>query len=325
MRWSADGRRPTRVWGVAATLTLIAATVLAAGERVTVMREATVAGQTIRLGDVAALEGERAQALAALELGNAPQAGESRMLDGMAVLQALRREAGDLRSLTYSIPPTVRVRRAVQEVTEPAVRAIVEAFLAETLGPAAHDTVLRSVEVPGRIRLPAGAYVARVTPPAGAPLLGRVRLQLAFTVDDRPAKSVWVTADVGLFGPVVVARRPIARGETLAAGDLALDRRDLSQEPRGVLGGIEDAAGRMARTPLVPYVPLRREQLETPATVHRGDVVLLVAERGALRITSPGEVRDDAAVGEQVRVVNRASRKDLVGRVVDASTVAVDF
>ena len=46
---------------------------------------------------------------------------------------------------------------------------------------------------------------------------------------------------------------------------------------------------------------------------------------GVLRITAPGEVREDAAPGEAVRVVNRTSQKSLVGRVLDASTVAVEF
>jgi flagella basal body P-ring formation protein FlgA len=75
----------------------------------------------------------------------------------------------------------------------------------------------------------------------------------------------------------------------------------------------------------MPYTPIRREHLEAPAAVRRGDVVLLVAERDGLRITAPGEVRGDAGIGDQVHVTNRVSRKDVVGRVIDPSTVAVEF
>jgi flagella basal body P-ring formation protein FlgA len=297
----------------------------AASDRVTVGRDVTVHGQTIHLGDVASLEGERAQALASLQLGSAPGAGESRTLDGMVVLQALRREVGDLDSITYTIPPMVRVHRATQELTETAVRGVVEAFLRDALGAGAAEAELRTVELPGPVRIPAGPWTGRVMAAPGAPLLGRVRLQIELSVEDRPVKSIWVVADVGLYGEVVVVRRPIARGETISAGDLAVDRRDLAQVPRGVVTDVAEAAGRVARAALVPYTPIRREQIESPAAVHRGDVVLLVAEQAGLRITTPGEVRDDAGVGEQVRVVNRVTRKDLVGHVLDASTVAVDF
>jgi flagella basal body P-ring formation protein FlgA len=309
----------------AAALVALAAGAAAAPGRITVAREAVVEGPTIRLGEIAALEGAGAEALAAVPIGAAPSAGESRLLDGRTVLHALRREAGGLDGLLYTIPPAVRVRRAAQEISAQAVRAILEDHLASSLGEAAADAELRAVELPGPVRIPAGPYTARVLPPPGAAPVGRVRLQVEFTVDGRPARTVWVTADVGLHGPVVVARRPVARGETLAADDLALDRRDLSQAPRGVLADPAEAVGRVAQAPLVPWAPIRRDQLAAAAVVRRGDVVLLVAERGTVRITAPGEVRADAGLGEQVRVLNRTSRKDVVGRVVDGATVAVDF
>jgi flagella basal body P-ring formation protein FlgA len=302
-----------------------AASALAGGGRITVARDVVVPGDVVRLGDVAALEGEGGRALAQVPLGAAPLAGESRMLDGAGVLAALRREAATLDGLTYTIPAAVRVRRASQEVSEAAVRQSLEALLAETLGAAAGDAVVRSVELPGPTRIPAGPFRARVIVPPGVPLLGRVRLQVELSVEERPVKTVWATADIGLYAPVVIARRPVARGETLAADDLTLDRRDLSEMPRGVLTSLAEATGTIARAPIAALAPIRREQVEAPATVHRGDVVLLVAERGALRISAPGEARENAGVGQQVHVLNRTSRKDVTGHVLDASTVAVDF
>jgi flagella basal body P-ring formation protein FlgA len=317
-----------RSWGrvAAVALAVLAAfDVLAGAGRIVVPPEVTVQGPVVRLGDVATLQGERAQALGAVVLGTAPAAGESRTLDGALVLATIRREAGGLDGLTYTIPASVRVRRAAQEVSETAVRQIIEEYLAQTLGAGAGDAIVRTVELPGPVRVPAGAFSARVLAPPGMALLGRVRLQIEFSLDGRPAKTVWVTTDIGLYAPVVVATRPVARGELVSAADVTVDRLDLSQVARGVVTDVGDVAGRLARSPLVPYQPIRRDQLEAPVAVHRGDVVLLVAERNGLRITAPGEVRDDAGLGEQVRVVNRASRKDLVGRVRDASTVAVEF
>jgi flagella basal body P-ring formation protein FlgA len=310
---------------LAAALLLAAGSALAGPRgRIAVRPEATVQGDTIRLGDIAVVEGGESAELAALALGPAPGAGESRTLDGAAVLDAVRRHVG-LDGVTYTIPGAVRVRRATQEVPESAVRAAVEAFLAESLGAAGPDAVLHAVEVPGPLRIPAGPYRVRVVPPPGAALLGRVRLQIELLLDDRAVKTVWATADIGLNGFVVVARRPVARGEKLAADDLTLDQRDLSRVARGVVTDLAEATGTVAQAPIVPFTPIKREQLAAAAAVHRGDVVLLIAERGRLRITAAGEVREDAGVGQQVRVVNRASRKDLVGRVIDGATVAVEF
>jgi len=303
---------------------LLSGVAVAATGRVTVPGEVTANGAVIRLGEVAVLEGS-AGALGELALGAAPAAGESRTLEGARVLDALRRAGADFAEITYTIPPVIRVRRASQEVSEAAVRQILESFLGAALGAGAADAELRSVELPGPIRIPAGAYTTRVVPPVDRPLLGRVRLEIEFAVEDRPVKSVWVTADIGLYASVVVATRAVARGERVAPADLGTERRDLSQMGRGVLTDAADAAGRIARTSLVPYTPVRRDQLDLPADVHRGDVVLLVAERGRLRITAPGEAREDGTRGQQVHVLNRVSRKDLVGHVVDNTTVAVDF
>lgn len=297
----------------------------AAEGRIVVAPQATVAGDVVRLGDVASLEGDGVQGVAGLVLGRAPGAGEARSLDGAGVLEAIRRASGGLDGIVYTIPATIRVLRATQEVDESAVRAIVEEFITEALGAGVADAELRGVDVQGRILLPVGAYRARVIPPPGTAVVGRMRLQVEFTIGDRVVKSVGVGADVALYGEVVMARRPIARGETLGEGDLVVERRDLSDAPRGALRAPEDVLGRVARTALTPYAPIRREQIEPATVVHRGDVVLLVAEHGALRITAAGEAREDAALGEQVRVVNRATQKNLVGKVVDASTVGVEF
>jgi flagella basal body P-ring formation protein FlgA len=299
--------------------------VFAAGDRIDVRADAIVSGDVVRLRDVANLDGGAAVGLGDVVLSHAPGAGEARTIDGGGILQALWRAGLDPQAVTYSIPPIVRVRRAAQDVPEAAVRQALETFLADALGQGAEDATLRSVELPGAIRVPEGAYSVRVLPPPGVALVGRVRLQLELVVGDRPVKTVWVTADIARFGRIVVARRSVARGEVLAAVDLDVDRRDLSQLPRDLVTDPAEVAGKIARTALLPYAPIRNDQLTVPPTVHRGDAVMLVAERGGLRITTPGEAKEDAGRGERVRIVNLASHKELVGRVRDAGTVMVEF
>jgi flagellar basal body P-ring formation protein FlgA len=306
-------------------LALAGAALAAPGARITVARDAAVQGPSIRLADVAVLEGAAAEALAEVVLAPAPMAGESRTLEGAQVLAALRRAGGDLGGVVYSIPPVVRVRRAAQDLDAAAVRDVVQEWLARAHETSAGRPVLRGIELSGPIRIPAGTWTARVVPPPGGPLLGRVRLQLELAVEGEPVRSAWVVADVGLIAPVVLPRRPVARGEVLAGADLAVEPRDLAELPRGVVTALDDAVGQVTCLALTPGAPLRRDQLSAPAAVRRGDVVLLVAERGPIRLTAPGEVRHDAAVGEQVEATNRSSRKAVVGTVLDAHTVAVAF
>ncbi len=309
-----------------AVLALVAALATPAhADRIVVSPEATVTGEVVHLADVAFLEGAVAFGLGGIALGPAPLAGETRTFDGAAMLATLTRGGLDPSTVTYTLPAMLRVRRAAQEISESVVREILQGFLADTLGDGIADAAIRSVQLPGTIRIPSGPFHAKVSLPQGSELVGRVRLAIKFTVDDRPVKEVWVTADIARFGPVVVTKRAFARDEIVAEADVQVDRRELSEVPRGALTAVEDAIGMRTRTSVLPYAVLTRSGLVAPAIVKRGDVVLLVLEHGALRITAPGEVREDAARGAAVHVLNRTSRQEVVGRVQEAGTVVVDF
>lgn len=309
-----------------AALALVALLATAArADRLVVPPEATVTGEVVHLADVAVLDGPTASALGGVALGPAPLAGETRTFDGGAMLATLRRGGLDPAAVTYTLPPVLHVRRAAQEISESALREILQGYLADTLGDGVADAAIRSVQMPGVVRIPSGAYHAQVSAPQGTELVGRVRLAIKFTVEDRPVKEVWVTADVARFGPVVVTKRALGRNEVLGDDDLQVDRRELSELPRETLTTLADAVGMRTRTAVLPYAVLTRDQVVAPPIVKRGDVVLLVVERGGLRITAPGEAREDAARGASVHVLNRTSRQEVVGRVQEPGTVVVNF
>lgn len=296
----------------------------AEGGRLVVPAEVIVSADPVRVRDVAALEGA-AEALGDVVLGPAPGAGESRTFDGLRLLDTLKRGGLDPARVTYTLPPRLRVRRATQDVPPAELRALIEAHVAEELGAGAADATVRSVETAGPVLVPSGAWTATVTTPAGATLVGRVRFAVDFRQDDRVVRTAWVTADIARQASVVVATRAVGRGEVVTEHDVTVERLDLSDLPRGIVTDPAELVGLTVRQPLMPWAPVRREQLGTSALVRRGDAVLIVATSGALRITTPGEVRADAARGESVAVLNRASGKQIVGRVVDARTVQVEF
>lgn len=297
----------------------------AAVSRLTVGNDAIVQGDTVHLRDIGTCDGTVAEALADVTIGKAPNAGESRTFDGGYVLGVLQQAGLDPSRVTYSIPPLIRVRRAGQTLDGASLRPAVERWLEATLGDGARDAELRELDLANPITVPLAAWDARVVAAPRDGIAGRVRLQLEITTADQPPRSVWVTADVARWVPVVVPRRAIARGDVIVATDLDLDRRDLASLPRDVVTTAEEVVGTSARQPLLPYAPMRRDQIANLPVVRRGDLVQLVAQHGPLRITAAGEVRQDARRGDSVRVVNRSSQKELIGRVVDASTVEVGF
>jgi flagella basal body P-ring formation protein FlgA len=319
-QWSGWGAVPTRAGEVGAVDDAIDIE-----GRITVLADVSVEDEDVYLGDIARLEGPAAQRLLDVKISRAPNPGRTRMVPGASILGTLRRNGVDLDRVRYMIPQAVRVRRVAQEISASTTRAIVDEYIDHTFSEGDRRVTLRRMSVPGGLHIPVGPYLTRITPDSTAPTTGRVRLVVEFLQDDEVVGTVPVTAQLAVLEDVVVTRRGIARGAVIEADDVLREQRDVSSVPRGAITRSEDVIGMQASTSIPALMPLRPEQLAAPTIVHRGDVVMLVAESGGLRITTTGQVREDAALGEQVRVLNLSSQTEVVGRALDTQTVAVGY
>lgn len=308
-----------------ATLLAVAGTAAAAGPlssgKIKVLPQATVAGATVHLSDLAALDGTGVD-LADVEICPSPEAGASRRISGQSVLTRLQ-EAGLGEGIAYTIPATISITRAHQVVDEPALRRAIEGQLADRLPPG--DRV-DEIDVQRQVRIPLGAYDVEVDPPSSLATGGGFRrTDVRILQDGAVTANVPVRVKIATFGNVVVARQPIARGTILSADDLRLEERRLDELPTTVLTDVESAIGREARVALAAGKPLTVQGLANAVLVKRGDAVRVLVEKGGLRLSIAGEAMDTGGAGERVRVVNASSKRELVGRVVDHGTVSVVY
>jgi len=123
----------------------------------------------------------------------------------------------------------------------------------------------------------------------------------------RPQLELWVDA------PVAV--------ETVQAGEIVETRRGMValQEVRG-----EPLDGELlARTRIEAGEPVTSYTARVLPDARRGDAVTVVTQRGALRVSAPGRLSEDGAVGATVKVVNQVTAATLTGVLVDAETVEI--
>lgn len=308
---------------VVAVLLVLGSTmaVSADGGRITVGRAATVVDDAIMLADVATLEGE-AVAFGEVVLGPAPAPGASRGLDGRTILRRLRDAGFDGARMRYVIPPSVRVARAAQEISPEEIKRAVEDAGPTLLRPGER---IRSLELSQPARVPLGDYDLQVAPPRPAMRGAHRRFDVEVVVDGLVVTTVAVQARIDATGPIVIAKRPIARGAIVEAGDLTVEERDLGAVSANIVSTIEQAVGMQARVPLTAGTALTFRALETPLLVRRGDLVTVIVETLGMRLSVPGEVQEHGAAGESVRVVNRKSQQELSGRVVDRGVVLVHY
>jgi flagella basal body P-ring formation protein FlgA len=136
--------------------------------------------------------------------------------------------------------------------------------------------------------------------------------------------TLYVSANVGLEMPVVVATRDIGRGDPLEAMDLKLEVMDTTHLLRGHFSAVEELVGnRIKRT-------LRRGQVVTPSmlvvqkTIERGEQITIVSAIGTIEVRSRGKALRDGNPGDLIPVQNLSSKRRLQARVVSSGLVAID-
>lgn len=287
--------------------------------RITVKRAAVVSGSTIKLGDLAALEGG-ATALADVELGPAPTAGAPRRLEGEQILRRLEEAGMDASATRYVIPATVRVEREAREVS-------VEEIQTAVLN-VAHDALpkgetIRDLQVGGPVRIPAGDYETQVSTSAHG-RAGRRRFDVQFVRDGAVLANVPVTARTDARGTVVVAKQSLPRGTVVGPEDVAVVERSAHDVPDDALTAPEQAIGMETKVALAAEAPLPRTALVAPVVVKKGDLVTLILETPAMKLAVAGEALEPGAIGAGIKVMNRSSKQLVAGKVMDHGVVLVE-
>jgi flagella basal body P-ring formation protein FlgA len=132
------------------------------------------------------------------------------------------------------------------------------------------------------------------------------------------APSIWtlyVPVRAGAQRQAVVATRPLAAGMPLTADDLALRQMDIASLPNGYLPHLEDAVGKLLRRPVAMGAALSPAVLDLPASVKRGQEVVLLSQSGSFSVRASGKALSDGAGGQRIKAENLDTHRVVEGVV----------
>jgi flagella basal body P-ring formation protein FlgA len=161
--------------------------------------------------------------------------------------------------------------------------------------------------------------------PGKAKLMGQVHLGVAVHVNGHTCGKIYLSGWLDRFKPVVCAKRFIPKHALVSENDLGVELINISKGSRRLVTLVADAVGKRAKRNISAGSLLKHYMLETPPLVFKGDRVQLVARSGGLTVLTVGIAKHPGGKGEQIQVENVTSKKNVVGRVTDASTVEVFF
>lgn len=296
--------------------------------RVQVSSMTQINGKHIVLGKIAKIEGpdpDLLKRISGVIIGRSPLPGKRREIEASIVKRRLKQNRIDPDQLVLQIPSRIFVERSFIEINQEKIKALVSDYISQNLINNLSDARIKDIQVAENLILPGGRITYTVKPPRNGDRAGKIPFTVSFDVDGKFYKRVWATATIEIFTHVVVTKKPLGRHKPITEDDIEMQKMDLAKLPSGVITDPEVVLGQRTRRAVGSQTVLSSKLVEFPPLVKRGDVVVILAETGGLKITALGQVKKKGRLGERIPVMNFDSKKVLYARVLDANTVKVEF
>ncbi|MBU3948929.1 MAG: flagellar basal body P-ring formation chaperone FlgA [Proteobacteria bacterium] len=212
-----------------------------------------------------------------------------------------------------------------QLIPEAMFREAYSQFICSRLEKKKDDIILSRFTVSGDKPLPAGKVSLKLFNKGREEFAGYVRLIAIVSIDDIPKTEVKLSGWVDVFDSVVCASQNLNRGDVITAGDIHLERKNISRLNSDTLKDVDQAIGLMAKHDIKDNDCLKEWMLKRNPLVNKGDMVTILAEHGSIRITAPGRILEKGYMGDYIKVQNAMSKKSVYAKIINDSTVVVDF
>lgn len=208
---------------------------------------------------------------------------------------------------------------------EQEVREAVTAFVTTRTAGMGWDVRIRRITVSDSLTLPEGKIDYEIVAQQQWEGWGNLSIAVLARQKDKVVRNIPVRIEVEALADTVVALRQIEHGVGITATDLALQKREITQNSHLAARKIDEVVGKQARTTLRANQPIRPDQIERVPLIKSGQMVTIVAENEILKISVSGKARSSGAEGDTIRVQNLTSLKEIPARVISATTVQVAF
>ncbi len=159
----------------------------------------------------------------------------------------------------------------------------------------------------------------------GGGRVGRRAFRVSLFVNKKFLKTVNVVCEVKASTHVAAPRRWMKPGDLIMREDLtfipvsvpSLDH-DFVLDPRRIIG-------KEVLRPLPPRKPIRKEGIQDPPVVKKGDRVTLEVRQGGLLVQTIGMAKASGKTGETIPVKNQQSGREVLGTIVGAGVVGVQY
>lgn len=212
-----------------------------------------------------------------------------------------------------------------QTVDPETIRNAVETYILRNAPWNPKQMQIKEIRFKHPFRVPSGPLTLQVVAPKHTDWIGTTPFTVRIWVKGQKMKRFTVPALIDVWSDVLVSAKPLGKYQPIERDDIRIERMNLARVPSNAVVRLEQALGRRANRTIAADCILRRDQIELPPVIKRGDIVQVVAQTPTLRIAVKGMAKQNGAKGERIKVVNLRSKKAIYAQVVDGQTVSVEF
>lgn len=161
------------------------------------------------------------------------------------------------------------------------------------------------------------------TPPAEIRVVQSPPGRSVFKLEYAGGRTIKATALVKAFNPVVMSRKQLKKGDVLQQQDVYTMLAETNKIPTGAVKNEGAVLGKPLSRSIGLNLAITESMLQEAPLLKKGQKVMLVIDAPGLTVKAVGALNQNAAIGNQVKVVNLVSHKVLTGLLVDEHTVKV--
>ncbi|MCA1944535.1 MAG: flagellar basal body P-ring formation chaperone FlgA [Desulfovibrio sp.] len=296
--------------------------------RIVIKDAAAVEGDVVTLGDIGKPIGLVDQPLWRQLAGTAlfqapPERGKPMFVQPEAIRQAVAAHLGQAASMVL-VNKRLVLQRGGSVLDQDALKEEVVRTLTNFCATLNTDVEFREVKGPEFIFVEDASHRLDIQPTQGSCQPGRIGFRIQeVTLDGRVAKGYTGSVFLDVWQEMVVAARPLSKGEPITPDMLTTARKNASYA-RAELWDAKLQAGpmRLARN-VGQGQPLTKVDVEPLPAVVKGSSVEMIFQGRHVLLRVPALAMADGAVGDRILVRNTQSNRDVFATVQDARTVTV--
>ena len=295
----------------------------------------SILDRLVTVGDVATIHASNRRVeseLAALDLDTLTESGSTVSVSQEQIRIRLKLAGFDGETVTLTGVDRVNVRHVEVKNVATELEAVLRDELASRYQIAASNLAVkldsRSYSFKNRAIRPSTLQINQALP-AELPL-GQKSIAVQMTDHNRQKVEVRLNVRIAVFRDLVLARKPIRKGEVMTLDNVEQVRRPIDNR-RARFASYEQVVGKLSganvnQYDLIKAVDVRELSQKSEQAIKKNALVNVIVKRGPLEVVLKGaRAIDGGSPGDQIALMNPNTRENIVARVIDSSTAEIRY